>query len=178
MQETFYFRVKIEGLYETDDKSLQKSKPEYLVEACNYTDAESIATTLASPCADFGDVNIEIVKTKIQTIIGSEVSQKQESLLAGHIYTFYEETEDSGVGMYGVKVLFITIDERTGKEKKTNEMFYVSAYSNTNAAERVVRFLETNDPMRTFVVRDIKFDKVEGVLFTPDTYSKIMKGVA
>lgn len=169
MNEMFYFRIKTEWTKESEDGTLGKTKTEELVQAVNYTDAERIANELAKDRSEFGCIDIEISRTKIQEILYSDVLCKDSNLVGGLVHSYFEEAEDSGVGFYAVKVMFVVLDERTGKEKKSNEVIYVPANSNTDAAEQVANFLDRNDT-RTFVIRDIKYDKAEAILWTPETY--------
>ena len=54
----------------------------------------------------------------------SDVLAQDTDMTAGLICNFFEEDEDTGVGLYCVKVMFIEVDEKTGKEKRSNENIY------------------------------------------------------
>lgn len=169
-----FYRIKTQWQGEAEDGSLSKRKTEELVYASSYTEAETVANEIIR---DQGrdkfsdDLSVEIVKTKINELILNDVIVKDSALVSGLICSYFEESEETGVGLYGVKVMFIEIDEKTAKEKRRHETIYTPAKSNADATERVQKYLEGS--MSDYVVRDVKFDKTEAILLPPERYEQL-----
>lgn len=100
-----WFECKV-SLKRTLDDGLQKQvKETYIVDALNYTDAES---RLLKELHPYGDVNIESIKF----CAAKEIV----------------DTHNPNDGYwYKVKIALITVDESAGKEKKVNVPLYVRA---------------------------------------------------
>lgn len=164
-----YFRIKTECTVELPNGALAKKKIEELVLAANYTEAEKITHALISALnrTQFGSVNYEIVKTKISDVLFNDTFAQEETV-QGFCCNYFEEDENSGVGLYVVKVVFITVDERTAKEKKTIEDYYVPALSNADATDKISKYLGKG--MSDFVIRDAKFDKAEAIYWPLDVH--------
>ena len=115
-----YYRIKTGWLGEANESGqLQKLKTEELVLATSYTEAEKVAYELIASQnrKQFSDdVSIEILKTKIEDIIYNDNLHKDDSLVCGLVSCYFEEGDETGVGLYGVKVMFITIDEKLPKK--------------------------------------------------------------
>lgn len=172
-----FFRIKTEWTEEKADGSLQKVKTEELVLASSYTEAEQIAHSLieSENREQFGDVNVEILKTKISEVAYNNVLTTSSNTVHGLICSFFEEKEDTGVGLYAVKVLYMEIDERTGKEKKSSDTLYVPATSNADATIFTHKYLKAMGESRMFVIRDVKFDRAEAILWEADIYQNKTK---
>ena len=168
-----YFRVKTECTVELQNGSLAKKKIEELVLATNYTEAEAIVNGIISSLnrTQFGSVNYEITKTKISDVLFNEILV-QEDNVNGFCCNYFEEDETTGVGLYMVKVMFIYLDEKSGKEKKTVEDFYVPALSNADANAKIMQHLNKNQTMSDFVIRDAKFDKAEAIYWPLDVHNR------
>lgn len=168
-KELSYFRVKTECTVELPDHALGKKKIEELILATSYTEAEALVHEIISSLnrTQFGSVNYEIIKTKISDVLFNDtLAQKQT--VKDFCCNYFEEDENTGVGLYMVKVMFLTIDERNGKEKKTIEDFYVPALSNADANEKINAHLRKT--MSDFVIRDTKFDKAEAIYWPLDVH--------
>ena len=115
METTNFYRIKTSWMSESEDGSLVKTKTEELAEAVNYTDAEALCMSLINGRNrdKFDTPSYEIVKTKIDRIIYSKILQKEDSLTKGLVESYFEESEDTGVGMYSVKVVFFFTVEVT-----------------------------------------------------------------
>ena len=83
----------------------------------------------------YSDATIEIVKTKISEMLFNETLDHDDKLIGGLVCNFFAEGEDSGVGIYSVKVM------RIHKHFKNS--------------------------MQEYIIRDIKFDKAEAILWSP-----------
>ncbi len=159
-----FFRVKTEYNKEQSNGALAKTKAEELVLATNYTEAEAVVHSIISTLnrTQFGSVNYEIIKTKIEDVFFNDIlAQDEAGFGKDFVCNYFEESENSGVGLYMVKVVFITIDERTAKEKQSVKDFYVPALSNADATARISRTLDKM--MVDYVIRDTKFDKAEAI---------------
>lgn len=166
-KELSYFRIKTECVVELPDSSLAKKKIEELVLATNYTEAEALTHALIASLnrTQFGSVSYEIIKTKIEDVQFNDVLAQDEAV-GNFACNCFAEDESTGVGLYTVKVDFFTVDERTAKEKKTTENYYVPALSNADATDRIERYLGTSTS--DFVIRDAKFDKAEAIYWPLD----------
>lgn len=168
MKENFdFYRIKTEWTAEKEDGNLSKIKTEELVYVSSYTDAERVAYAIAENQNRwrFGDVNIDIQKTKINELVYNDVLAQDNNLTMGLVCNFFQESEDTGVGLYCIKVMFISEDEKTGKEKRTNENIYIPASSNIEAAQFLRKHLKNAGETREYVIRDTKFDRAEAILW-------------
>ena len=114
----------------------------YLVDAVSYTDAEArLYQEIAANTPDFE--------------IGSITRMK----LADIFTVNRDDTQDlDGDTWYKVKAMFITDDERTGKQKKTPSLMLVNAETPKQAIERVEQSLKTAlDP---FEITDVNTTKI------------------
>lgn len=173
-KELSYFRIKTECTVELPNGALGKKKIEELVLATNYTEAEALVHEIIASLnrAQFGSINYEITKTKIEDIQFNNVLT-QEKTIKNFVCNCFSEEESTGVGLYAVKVDFFTIDERTAKEKKTTNNFYVPAFSNADATDRIQRYLKQS--VSDFVIRDAKFDKTEAIYWPLDVHNSKVK---
>ncbi|MCK8493637.1 MULTISPECIES: DUF4494 domain-containing protein [Spirosoma] len=108
----------------------------YLVDAISYTDAEArLYQEIAANTPDFEITDISRMK------------------LADVLHH-----EDGGETWYKVKAMFITEDEKTGKQKKSPSLMLVNAENPKQAYERVELSLKTAlDP---FEVTDVNTTKI------------------
>jgi hypothetical protein len=172
-----FYRIKTEWVAERNNGDLAKTKTEELVYASSYTEAEKVAYALAKNQSRMqfnSSVSLEISKTKIDEILFNSTLCTDSDLIAGLIHNYFEEGDDTGVGLYAVKVMYIELDEKTGKEKRSNDTIYTPATSNTNAANCVEQYLKQCET-RGFIIRDSKFDKAEAILWSPDIHQEKIK---
>lgn len=171
------FRITTTWLRENPESgAAEKTKTDELVEAANFTEAETVGFNIAERENRhlLSDVDINIKRIdNVSRIIHQDVLVTDEELLSGFIYNYFEGSEDSGEGLYNVKVVFTEINEK-GKEKKYAEIFLVPASSNGEATKVVADWVKKYDS-RDAVVRDAKFDKASAILLTPKTYGSITK---
>ncbi|MFD2935259.1 DUF4494 domain-containing protein [Spirosoma flavum] len=113
----------------------------YLVDAVSYTDAEArLYQEIAANTPDFEITNIS--RMQLADVFYNEDSQGG---LAGETW-------------FKVKAMFITDDEKTGKQKKTPSMMLVNAETPKEAYERVEVSLKTAlDP---FEITDVNTTKI------------------
>lgn len=169
-----YYRIKTAWKGDGEDGAVGTIKTEELVYATSYTEAEKIAYALIAQYGrdQYSEPSFEIIKTKIEELVYNQNLHAEEALTEGLVNCFFEESDDTGVGLYGVKVMFITVDERSGKEKRNHSVIYVPAKSNADASKLIGDYL--NNTMRgEFVVRDAKFDHTSAILWPKDHYQSL-----
>lgn len=125
-----FYRLKSEFVKEDEKGVLSKTKSEELIMATSYTEAEKVAYEIAEDQerTRFGSLGIEIIKTKINDVLFNDVLCQDDNVVCGMICNFFEESEDSGVGLYSVKVLFLTVDEKNRKDQKEQSDILCSGY--------------------------------------------------
>ena len=171
-----YYRIKTEWVSEGENGILQKTKTEELVLATSYTEAEMVAHSIVETQErqKFGSVNIEIIKTKINDVLINDILAQETEMTAGLICNYFQESEESGVGLYAVKINNFYIDEKSGKTKRTSETLYTPALGNADTTNRIAEHLKNT--MTDYVIRDVKFDKAEAIYLPKDIFqSKIKK---
>ena len=173
-----YFRIKTEWMAEGENGALGKTKTEELVLATSYTEAEAVAYAIAENQnrTRFGSINIEIVKTKISDVICNEILESGETLMQGLVEQYFEEGEDSGVGLYAVKIIEFILDEVTGVTKRTTETLYVPALSNADTTSRINKLLSKT--LSEYVIRDVKFDKAAAIYWPVEVYQSKLRANA
>lgn len=172
-----YYRIKTEWTSEKDNGFLQKTKTEELVLATSYSEAEQVAYSIidVQDRKKFGSVNVEIVKTKINDVLLNEILAQENETTAGLICSYFQESDESGVGLYAVKIMNFYIDEKSGKTKRSSETLYTPALGNADATSRIEEYLR-KVTMTDHVIRDVKFDKAEAIYLPKDIFqSKIKK---
>lgn len=165
-----YYRIKTEWVAEGDKGALEKTKTEELVLATSYSEAETVAYAIAEDQnrGKFGSFSIEIVKTKIEDVLFNEILSQDDKPLNSLICNFFEEGEESGVGLYAVKVIFFNLDEKSGKTKRVTQTYFVPATSNSDATRRIDSFLKGT--LSDYVIRDTKFDKAAAIYWPADVH--------
>lgn len=132
-----YFRIKMSYQGTDATGAIVPIKTEDIVMAVCYSDAEAIAYKLAEGKNEYGEVDIEIVKTKISEIAYNDTFATDTELIGGLISYYFEESEDTEVGLYQVSLVYFNLDEKTGKIKNEKSTIYVPAYSSSEAIENV-----------------------------------------
>ena len=170
-----FFRIK-ETYKGTDEQgAVVKIKTEDLVMATCYTEAEKIAYALAEGKDNFGDVDIEIVRTKIQNVVFNNTFAVDTNPVCGLISYYFEESDETEVALYQVNLTYYDTDEKTGKEKTQNDTIFVPAASSYDAIDNVGDYLKKQQEHRDYAIRNIKYDKAQSVLVTPETYEHDQK---
>lgn len=170
------FRIKTTWMCENPETAaLEKTKTEEIVQAINYTEAEKIAYELAEKEFRYklGSVDIEIVRMKPSEIVYNDCLVKDENLVCGLIYSFFEGDEHSGEGLYNVTVTYPVINEKNGKEKYCKETILVAATSN-NKAYDIALCLFQKSMNNNVTVKDVKFDRASALLLDPKYYENIV----
>ena len=113
---SMWFECKIRYDRLTDEGLSKKVTEQYVVDALSYTEAEKNIIRFAA------EIIPEIIEIKaIKEATYSEI--------------FFSE-DDAGK-WYKTKISFISIDERTGKERRTNVLYLVQAKDISNAISNV-----------------------------------------
>lgn len=160
-----YFRVKTSYKGENTMGAIENIKSEDLVMAANYTEAEKLAYMLLEDLNTYNDdAEIEIVKTKISEIIFNDTFAVEKEWRRGLNQYYFEESEDTEVGLYQVSVVFTIIDEKTGKQKNETETIYTPAYSSSKAIINVHEYLKEVGETRDYIIRNVKYDKAQSVI--------------
>lgn len=110
-----FFEVKVQYHKMQDDGKEKKVTEQYVVEAMSFTEAESRITEEMTPYVD-GDFDV----------VSEKIAPFNEILLS-------ENSNDDK--WFLSKVAFITIDEKTAKEKKTSQRLLVQAETSEKAMD-------------------------------------------
>ena len=165
-----YFRIKMAYKGTNDLGAIVPIKSEDLVMATCYTEAEQIAYKLTEGKDEFGDVDVEIVRTRISEVAYNDTFATDTELICGLISYFFEESEDTEVGLYQVSLVYYDVDEKTGKTKSSNSTIYVPAYYSSEAIENIRTYLKRAGETREYTIRNVKYDKAQSVMVTPETH--------
>lgn len=113
---SMWFECKIRYDRLTDEGLSKKVTEQYVVDALSYTEAEKNIIRFAA------EIFPEVIEIKaIKEATYSEI--------------FF--SEDDAEKWYKTKISFISIDERTGKERRTNVLYLVQANDISNAISNV-----------------------------------------
>lgn len=174
-----YYRIKMQWKAEQQDGSIDKVKTEDLVYSTSYSEAEAIAyAIIQDQSRDKHDdiMSFEIIKTKIDDMLFSNALDNDGALVGGMIYNFFPSVEN-GEGFYSVRTMTTVLDERTAKEKKTYSTIYTPADNYTDAGDRVLKYMKTAGA-GDVVIRDVKFDQAQSILWPIDTYQQKVNDLA
>ena len=129
-----FFEVKIQYQKTLDDGKEKKVTEQYVVEALSFTEAESRITEEMTPYIS-GDFDI----------VSEKIAPYYEILLS-------ENSNDDK--WFLSKVAFITIDEKTAKEKKTSQRLLVQAETSEKA-------MDYTKEMFSYGMSDYSIDSVQ-----------------
>ena len=115
-----YFEVKVKMQKTQEDGTQKKVSEQYVVEAATFGEAERRITECLKPYIE-GDFDVTDIKIAgyVQIVSGDENADKY----------------------FKAKVSFLTLDETTGKEKKTSELYLVQSETLESAESDVKSFL-------------------------------------
>ncbi len=166
-----FYRIKMAYRDEADNGAIVPVKTEDLVMATCYTEAEKIAYKLMEGKDLFGDVSYEIVKTKISSVIYNDTFQTDHNLICGLISYYFEEPEDTEVGLYAVSAIINFLDEKSGKLKPQKETIYLPADSPRQAIANATAYIDsTFMDADSYTIRNVKYDKAQSVMVTPEVH--------
>lgn len=155
---------------EAEDGSIVSVKSEDLVMATCYTDAETIAMELMKGKDTFGEAAYEIVKTKITTLLYNKTLSVDQNLVHGLVTYYFEEGEESEVGLYAVSAVIGIEDEKTGKVKFGKVTVHVPAGSPGEAVKHASAYIDNAYMYVSVSIRNVKYDKAQSILVTTLTH--------
>ena len=115
-----YFEVKVKMQKTQEDGTQKKVTEQYVVEAATFGEAERRITECLKPYIE-GEFDVTDIKIAgyVQIVGGAENADKY----------------------FKAKVSFLTLDETTGKEKKTSELYLVQSETLESAESDVSHYL-------------------------------------
>ena len=118
-----YFEVKVKLQKTMEDGQQKKVSEQYVVEAATFGEAERRIAEFLKP---YIEDEFEVTDIKI----------------AGYVQIINNQDADK---FFKAKVSFVTLDETTGKEKKTSELYLVQSDTLESAESDVKSFLNDNN---------------------------------
>lgn len=118
-----YFRIKMAYKGTNDLGAIVPIKSEDLVMATCYTEAEQIAYKLAEGKDEFGDVDIEIVRTKISEVAYNDTFATDTELICGLISYFLKKVKIQRLGYIKCLLFIMTWTKRLVKPKAPTVQF-------------------------------------------------------
>ena len=119
-----------------------------------------VIETYVYKAADFGEAHDKAVKNMSTFISGEFGITAMKIAQYGEVVMQDDRTEEK---FYRVKVIFITLDEKTNKEKKTACHYLVNA----DSVEKARKYADTilSDSMVDFVIEAVQEAKIIDVIF-------------
>ena len=119
----YWFECKVSYERQADSMGMKKVSESYLVDALSFTEAEERIIQEIRPFVSVGDLEVvNIRRARIAELFLSEVPEEDK--------------------YYRAKVNFITVDEKSGSEKKTAAQMIVNSDSLINAVTTLEAELE------------------------------------
>ena len=119
----YWFECKVSYERQADSMGMKKVSESYLVDALSFTEAEERIIQEIRPFVSVGDLEVvNIRRARIAELFLSEVPEEDK--------------------YYRAKVNFITVDEKSGSEKKTAAQMIVKSDSLINAVTTLEAELE------------------------------------
>ena len=115
-----YFEVKVKMQKTQEDGTQKKVSEQYVVEAATFGEAERRITECLKPYIE-GEFNVTDIK------------------IAGYVQIIHGD--DNADKYFKAKVTFVAMDETTGKEKKTSELYLVQSETLESAESDVKIYL-------------------------------------
>lgn len=115
-----YFEVKVKMQKTQEDGTQKKVSEQYVVEAATFGEAERRITECLKPYIE-GEFNVTDIK------------------IAGYVQIIHGD--DNADKYFKAKVTFVAMDETTGKEKKTSELYLVQSEALESAESDVKNYL-------------------------------------
>ena len=129
-----FYEVKIQHQKIQEDGREKKVTEQYIVEALSFTEAEARIIEEMTPYIS-GELDV----------VSEKIAPYNEIILSDRI------DDDK---WFLSKVGFITLDERTAKEKKTSQRFLVQAYTSQTALEYTKKLLD--ESMRDYTIDSVQ----------------------
>lgn len=166
-----FYRIKMAFKAEAENGAIVPVKTEDLVMATCYTEAEKIAYKLMEDKDQFGEVSYEIIKTKISDVLYNETFETDHELVCGLVSYYFEEPEDTEVGLYAVSAIINFMDEKTGELKPLKKTIYLPAESPRQAIVNATAYIDNIfDTADSYTIRNVKYDKAQSVMVTQEVH--------
>ena len=132
-----YFEVKVKMQKTQEDGTQKKVTEQYVVEAATFGEAERRITECLKPYIE-GEFNVTDIKIAgyAQIIKGDENADK----------------------FFKAKVTFVALDETTGKEKKTSELYLVQSETLESAESDVKNYLNDGNTTISSIAETVILD--------------------
>lgn len=134
---SMWFECKIRYDRLTDEGLSKKVTEQYIVDALSYTEAEK-----------------NIIRSTAEII--PEVIEIKAIKEATYSEIFF--SEDDAEKWYKTKISFISIDERTGKERRTNVLYLVQANDISNAISNVKEIMSKS--MNDYTIQSMALTQI------------------
>lgn len=125
-----------------DEGAVVKATELYLLEAVSCTDAEAIVTREVEP---YVQGSMEVTSVKVSKYVEFIPENEEISLVDGENKRMFGENKNASKiadKYFGVKVSFVTLDEKSGKEKKCPFYYVVHATSVEAATDTLYEFMK------------------------------------
>ena len=126
-----YFEVKVKMQKTQEDGTQKKVSEQYVVEAATFGEAERRITECLKPYIE-GEFDVTDIKIAGYVQI---INTNQDA----------DNTNQDADKFFKAKVSFVTLDETTGKEKKTSELYLVQSDTLESAESDVKSFLNDSN---------------------------------
>ena len=132
-----YFEVKVKMQKTQEDGTQKKVSEQYVVEAATFGEAERRITECLKPYIE-GEFDVTDIKIAgyVQIVNGDENADKY----------------------FKAKVSFLTLDETTGKEKKTSELYLVQSETLESAESDVKNYLNDSNTTISSIAETVILD--------------------
>ena len=132
-----YFEVKVKMQKTQEDGTQKKVTEQYVVEAATFGEAERRITECLKPYIE-GEFNVTDIKIAgyAQIVSGDENADKY----------------------FKAKVTFVALDETTGKEKKTSELYLVQSETLESAESDVKSYLNDGNTTISSIAETVILD--------------------
>ena len=141
-----YYEVKIQYQKMQEDRKEKKVTEQYIVEALSFTEAESLITEeMSAYIHDSFDVVAEKIAPYYEILISDRIEDDKWFLS---------------------KISFVTLDEKTAKEKKTSQRLLVQADTSQTALEYTKKLFDSS--MTDFSIDAVKDTPTLEVFFRED----------
>lgn len=117
MEQKRWYECRVRYEKTQDDGTQKKVNESYLVDALSFTEAESRIISELSPFVKQGELEVTAIR--------------KDHLAEVHLYP-------DGANYYRVRLCFVTLNEKTGREKKTYAAMLVNADTLQQAKDRIV----------------------------------------
>ena len=127
---------------------------------CTNQQGEKVTAKYLVSAISFSDAEVKTVDERATFIVGALSVKSVKWYNISALVT----TEDAEADYYfKVKVQYITVDERTGKDKRTNAYLLVQASSIEDAMRRFNNYM--NDCITAYEVKSIAFYDIAYIIF-------------